>query len=154
MSIDETIQFSQRMEQLPPYLFGMINKMKMEKRRNGDDVIDLGMGNPIDPTPEAVTQKLCEGLEKMGWPVNKPQAGMFAWVKLPEQFAKLGSMQFAMQLMAEANVAVAPGIGFGEEGENYLRLAMVENEHRIRQAMRQMRRALPKISEAAESGNF
>ena len=74
---------------------------------------------------------------------------MFAWVKLPEQFSKLGSMKFAMQLMQEANVAVAPGIGFGEEGENYLRLAMVENEHRIRQAGRQMRRALPKIGEAA-----
>jgi aspartate/methionine/tyrosine aminotransferase len=92
MKNDDTIQFSQRMEQLPPYLFGMINRMKMEKRRKGDDVIDLGMGNPIDPAPEAVTQKLCE-----------------------------------------------------EEGENYLRLAMVENEHRIRQAIRQMRRALPNI---------
>lgn len=404
MTANDTIRFSQRMEQLPPYLFGMINRMKMEKRRNGDDVIDLGMGNPIDPAPEAVTQKLCEvardpkshrypvadglahlrreialnyqkdygvglesesevivtigskegishlclalvgpgdtilvpapafpvhiyaaiiaggsvirvslgkpesflnrikrmcenilprprllilnyphnptaelatvdffkeiitiakkyrfmvihdfayakiafdgynppsflqapgasevgvefgsfsktynmagwrlgycvgnpkivaglakikgyydygifsaiqvagivalrdcdgevvdqigryrqrrdilceGLENMGWPVTKPQAGMFAWVKLPEQFCKLGSMQFAMQLMQEANVAVAPGIGFGEEGENYLRLALVENEHRIRQAIRQMRRALPKISEAAASG--
>ena len=401
MKNDDTIQFSQRMEQLPPYLFGMINRMKMEKRRNGDDVIDLGMGNPIDPAPEAVTQKLCEvaqdpkshrypvadglahlrreialnyrkdygvelesdsevivtigskegishlclalvgpgdtilvpapafpvhiyaaiiaggsvirvsldepdiflnrikrmcenilprprllilnyphnptaelatvdffeeivglakkfrfmvihdfayskiafdgykppsfleasgarevgvefgsfsktynmagwrlgycvgndkivsglakikgyydygifsaiqvagivamrdcgaevveqvdryrqrrdilcdGLENMGWPVNKPQAGMFAWVGMPEPFSRLGSMQFAMQLMQEANVAVAPGIGFGEEGENYLRLAMVENEHRIRQAIRQMRRALPKISETA-----
>ena len=53
--------------------------------------------------------------------------------------------------MQEANVAVAPGIGFGEEGENYLRLAMVENDHRIRQALRQMRRALPKISKVAES---
>jgi len=94
---------------------------------------------------------LCEGLENMGWAVNKPQAGMFAWVRLPEQFAGLGSMQFAMQLMQEANVAVAPGIGFGEEGENYLRLAMVENEHRIRQAIRQMRKALPKIRETAES---
>ena len=404
MNIDDTIQFSQRMEQLPPYLFGMINRLKMEKRRNGDDVIDLGMGNPIDPAPEAVTQKLCEvaqdpkshrypvadglahlrreialnyqkdygvelesdsevivtigskegishlclalvgpgdtilvpapafpvhiyaaiiaggsvirvslgqpesflnrikrmcqnilprprllilnyphnptaelatvdffreiaaiakkyhfmvihdfayakiafdgykppsfleatgardvgvefgsfsktynmagwrlgycvgnqkivaglakikgyydygifsaiqvagivamrdcdaeivdqveryrqrrdilceGLENMGWPVNKPRAGMFAWVKLPEQFSNLGSMQFAMQLMQEANVAVAPGIGFGEEGEGWLRLALVENEHRIRQAIRQMRRALPKISEAAERG--
>jgi alanine-synthesizing transaminase len=79
---------------------------------------------------------------------------MFAWVGLPEPFCKLGSMKFAMQLMQEANVAVAPGIGFGEEGENYLRLAMVENEHRIRQALRQMRRALPKISEAAESVGF
>ena len=406
MTIDETIQFSQRMEQLPPYLFGMINRMKMEKRRNGDDVIDLGMGNPIDPAPEAVTQKLCEvaqdpkshrypvadglahlrreialnyqkdygvelesdsevivtigskegishlclalvgpgdtilvpapafpvhiyaaiiaggsvirvslgepatflnriqrmcenilprprllilnyphnptaeladvdffkeivtlakkfrfmvihdfayakiafdgykppsflqapgarsvgvefgsfsktynmagwrlgycvgnqkiveglakikgyydygifsaiqvagivamrdcgdeiieqvaryqqrrdilcdGLDKMGWAVSKPQAGMFAWVRLPEPFCKMGSMQFAMQLMQEANVAVAPGIGFGEEGENFLRLAMVENEHRIRQALRQMRRALPKISEAAESSKY
>lgn len=401
MSTGETIQFSQRMEQLPPYLFGMINKMKMEKRRNGDDVIDLGMGNPIDPAPDIVTRKLCEvaqdpkshrypvadglahlrreialnyqkdygvdlesdsevivtigskegishlclalvgpgdtilvpapafpvhiyaaiiaggsvirvslgepeiflnrikrmcenilprprllilnyphnptselatvdffaeivalaqkyrfmvihdfayakiafdgykppsfleadgardvgvefgsfsktynmagwrlgycvgnrkiveglakikgyydygifaaiqvagivamrdceaeigeqveryrqrrdilceGLEKMGWPVNKPQAGMFAWVKMPQPFDKMGSMQFAMQLMQEANVAVAPGIGFGEEGESYLRLAMVENEHRIRQALRQMRRALPQIEAAA-----
>jgi alanine-synthesizing transaminase len=92
---------------------------------------------------------LCDGLENMGWPVNKPQAGMFAWVRLPEPLRKMGSMEFAMQLMQEANVAVAPGIGFGEEGENYLRLAMVENEHRIRQAIRQMRRALPKIGEAA-----
>jgi alanine-synthesizing transaminase len=57
---DEIIRFSQRMEQLRPYLFGMINRLKMEKRRNGDDVIDLGMGNPIDPAPEAATQKLCE----------------------------------------------------------------------------------------------
>ena len=72
---------------------------------------------------------------------------MFAWVRLPEPFDKMGSMEFAMQLMKEANVAVAPGIGFGEEGENYLRLAMVENEHRIRQAIRQMRRALPKIAD-------
>ena len=405
MNKNDTIQFSQRMEQLPPYLFGMINRMKMEKRRNGDDVIDLGMGNPIDPAPEAVTRKLCEvaqdpkshrypvadglahlrreialnyhkdygvelesdsevivtigskegishlclalvgpgdtilvpapafpvhiyaaiiaggsvirvsldapeiflnriksmcenilprprllilnyphnptaelatvdffeeivelakhyrfmvihdfayskiafdgykppsfleassardvgvefgsfsktynmagwrlgycvgnqkiveglakikgyydygifsaiqvagivamrdcgtevveqveryrqrrdilcdGLENMGWPVKKPKAGMFAWVRLPEPFSNMGSMQFAMQLMQEANVAVAPGIGFGEEGENYLRLAMVENEHRIRQAIRQMRRALPKISESAEKSS-
>jgi len=54
------IRFATRMEQLPPYLFGMINKMKMEKRRNGDDVIDLGMGNPMDPTPAAVIEKLVE----------------------------------------------------------------------------------------------
>jgi len=60
MMNDEIIRFSQRMEQLPPYLFGMINRMKMKKRRQGDDVIDLGMGNPIDPAPEAVTHKLCE----------------------------------------------------------------------------------------------
>jgi alanine-synthesizing transaminase len=88
---------------------------------------------------------LCEGLEKMGWDINRPRAGMFVWAKLPAPFDRLGSMEFALRLMEEGNVAVAPGIGFGEEGEGYLRLALVENEHRIRQALRQMRRALPLI---------
>jgi alanine-synthesizing transaminase len=91
---------------------------------------------------------LCEGLERMGWDINRPKAGMFVWAKLPAPFDRLGSMEFALRLMAEGNVAVAPGIGFGEEGEGYLRLALVENEHRIRQALRQIRRALPLIQQA------
>ena len=86
---------------------------------------------------------LCEGLERMGWDIQRPRAGMFVWARLPAPFDRLGSMEFALRLMEEGNVAVAPGIGFGEEGEGYLRLALVENEHRIRQALRQMRRALP-----------
>jgi alanine-synthesizing transaminase len=90
---------------------------------------------------------LCEGLERMGWPVDKPLAGMFAWVKIPEPFLQMGSMDFSLKLMDKANVAVAPGIGFGEEGEGYLRLALVENEHRIRQALKQMRRVLPAMAE-------
>jgi alanine-synthesizing transaminase len=89
---------------------------------------------------------MCRGLESMGWKVDVPKAGMFVWVKLPEPFHRMGSMDFAMKLMDRANVAVAPGIGFGEEGEGYLRLALVENEHRIRQALRQMRRALPEMA--------
>ena len=60
MEQDNIIRFASRMDYLPPYLFGMINKMKMDKRRNGDDVIDLGMGNPMDPTPDAVIEKLVE----------------------------------------------------------------------------------------------
>ncbi|MFZ7127294.1 MAG: aminotransferase class I/II-fold pyridoxal phosphate-dependent enzyme [Desulfobacterales bacterium] len=91
---------------------------------------------------------LCDGLERLGWPVEVPKAGMFVWVKLPSPFDRMGSMDFALQLMEKANVAVAPGIGFGEEGEGYLRLALVENEHRIRQAIRQIRRALPQIAES------
>lgn len=90
---------------------------------------------------------MCEGLERLGWPVASPKAGMFVWVKLPEPFDRMGSMDFALNLMEKANVAVAPGIGFGEEGEGYLRLALVENEHRIRQAIRQMRRALPEMAD-------
>jgi alanine-synthesizing transaminase len=89
---------------------------------------------------------MCEGLERMGWPVEKPKAGMFVWVPMPEPIRQMGSMAFAMELMDKANVAVSPGIGFGEEGEGWLRLALVENEHRIRQALRQMKRALPEIS--------
>ena len=88
---------------------------------------------------------LCRGLENMGWDVDKPGAGMFAWVKIPDPYRQMGSMEFAIQMMDRANVALAPGIGFGEEGEGYLRLALVENEHRIRQALRQMRRALGEL---------
>ena len=90
---------------------------------------------------------LCQGLESMGWSAQKPGAGMFVWVPIPEPYCRLGSMKFAIHMMEHANVAVAPGIGFGEEGEGYLRLALVENEHRIRQALRQMRRALSTLAE-------
>lgn len=90
---------------------------------------------------------MCRGLQSMGWDISVPKAGMFVWAKIPEPFHRMGSMNFAIELMQRANVAVAPGIGFGEDGEGYLRLALVENEHRIRQALRQMRRALPAIAE-------
>ncbi len=85
---------------------------------------------------------MCSGLENMGWPVEKPGGGMFVWVKIPEPYLQMGSMEFSIQMINHANVALAPGIGFGEEGEGYLRLALVENEHRIRQALRQMKKAL------------
>ena len=95
---------------------------------------------------------LCRGLENMGWEAAPPKAGMFVWVKIPEPYGRMGSMEFSIQMMRHANVAMAPGIGFGREGEGYLRLALVENEHRIRQALRQMKRALPDILDAFEKG--
>jgi alanine-synthesizing transaminase len=88
---------------------------------------------------------MCEGLERIGWPATPPKAGMFVWTKIPPPFDKMGSMAFSVQMMERANVALAPGIGFGEEGEGYVRLALVENEHRIRQALRQMKRAMNEI---------
>jgi len=81
---------------------------------------------------------LCKGLRRIGWPATEPKGGMFLWTRIPEPFNQMGSMSFALDLMEKASVAVAPGIGFGEEGEGYLRLALVENEHRIRQALRQI----------------
>lgn len=93
---------------------------------------------------------LCDGLERMDWPVERPKAGMFAWAKIPPPFDKMGSMAFSIEMMKRANVALAPGIGFGEEGEGYLRIALVENEHRIRQALRQMKKAMREMARDME----
>jgi alanine-synthesizing transaminase len=90
---------------------------------------------------------MCDGLERIGWPVQPPKAGMFVWTRIPAPFDTMGSMDFSIEMMHRANVALAPGIGFGEEGEGYLRLALVENEHRIRQAIRQMKRAMQTMEE-------
>lgn len=94
---------------------------------------------------------LCEGLERIGWEVEKPKAGMFAWAKIPEPWDQMGSIDFSMKLLDEAGVAVSPGRGFGEEGEGYLRLALVENAQRLRQAVRQIGRCLK--TEPATAGS-
>jgi alanine-synthesizing transaminase len=85
---------------------------------------------------------MCDGLRRMDWEVEPPRSGMFVWVKIPDRYRNSSdSMAFSLELMDRANVAVAPGIGFSREGEGYLRLALVENEERIRQALRQIRQA-------------
>jgi alanine-synthesizing transaminase len=86
---------------------------------------------------------LCEGLERGGWQIERPKAGMFVWAGIPKPYRKMGSVKFAFQLLEKANVAVSPGAGFGEAGEGYLRMALVENEKRLRQAAAQIRRAFP-----------
>jgi len=85
---------------------------------------------------------LCRGLSRIGWDVTPPKASMFVWAPMPEAWRKMGSVEFALKLMREAEVAVAPGRGFGEAGEGFLRIALVENENRINQAVRQIKRAL------------
>jgi alanine-synthesizing transaminase len=88
---------------------------------------------------------LCEALERLGWPIERPKATMFVWAKIPEPWAaQMSSFDFAMKLLREADVAVSPGGGFGPTGEGYLRLALVENENRLRQAVRQIGRCLGK----------
>src|SRR3954468_23694054 len=77
---------------------------------------------------------------KAGWPIPRPSASMFAWAQIPEPYRALGSLEFSKLLVEKADVAVAPGIGFGERGDDYVRLALVENEQRIRQAARNIRR--------------
>jgi alanine-synthesizing transaminase len=85
---------------------------------------------------------MVESFGRAGWDIPPPEASMFAWAPIPEQFKHLGSMEFSKRLIAEAGVAVAPGPGFGDEGEGYVRLALVENEQRIRQAARSMKKFL------------
>jgi alanine-synthesizing transaminase len=82
---------------------------------------------------------LIEGLRTAGWAVDPPAGSMFAWAPIPERFQHLGSLDFSKLLLTEANVAVAPGTGFGEQGDGYVRFALVENEARTRQAIRSIK---------------
>jgi len=90
---------------------------------------------------------LVESFGRAGWQVPPPRASMFAWAPLPEVFASIGSIEFSTLLVEKAGVAVSPGIGFGEHGEGYVRIALVENEQRIRQAARNIRRFLESAPE-------
>ena len=85
---------------------------------------------------------LCDGLERIGWDLVRPPATMFAWAPIPEAFKPMGSLEFAKHLVREAKVAVSPGVGFGPIGDDFVRFALVENEQRIRQAVRGIRKVL------------
>jgi len=85
---------------------------------------------------------LVDSFAKAGWDIPVPRASMFAWAPLPERFRHLGSVEFAKRLMEEAEIAVAPGLGFGEYGDGFIRIGLVENEQRIRQAARNLRKFL------------
>jgi alanine-synthesizing transaminase len=88
---------------------------------------------------------LCDGLARIGWPVPKPKGTMFVWAPIPQSYRALGSLDFAVKLAREARVAVSPGIGFGPTGDGHVRFALVENEHRIGQAVSGLRRALSEL---------
>lgn len=83
---------------------------------------------------------LIDGLKRAGWSIEKPRATMFVWARIPEPFIGMGSLEFSKLLLKEAKVAVSPGIGFGDTGEGHVRFALVENEHRINQAVRGIRK--------------
>src|SRR3546814_6526412 len=85
---------------------------------------------------------LVESFGRAGWDIPPSRASMFCWAPLPPAVAHLGSLEFSKQLLTHAGVAVAPGVGYGEDGEGFVRIAMVENEQRIRQAARNVRRYL------------
>jgi len=85
---------------------------------------------------------LVNGLERIGWSVKKPLGTMFVWAKIPEAFRSAGSLEFSKLLLTEGKVAVSPGVGFGEYGDDHVRFALVENEPRIRQAVHGIKKVL------------
>jgi alanine-synthesizing transaminase len=85
---------------------------------------------------------LVDGLNRIGWALEKPKGTMFVWARIPEPYRKMGSVEFSKMLIQKAKVAVSPGIGFGEYGDDYVRFALVENPHRINQALRGIKQVL------------
>jgi alanine-synthesizing transaminase len=116
-------------------IFQAIQIAAIVAMRHGDEYID-GLCAEYQQRRDV----LCDGLERLGWDIERPKAGMFVWAKIPDQFADMGSINFSLKLLEEGGVAVSPGRGFGEDGEGYLRLAIVENVQRLRQAVREIGR--------------
>ena len=136
------------------------NKKMIAALKRIKSYLDYGMFQPIQiaaiialngPTDcvEEITEvyrkrrnTLVEGLDRIGWHIEKPKATMFVWAKIPEQYRKMGSVEFSKMLIKKAKVAVSPGMGFGEYGDDYVRFALVENPHRTRQAIRGIKQVL------------
>jgi alanine-synthesizing transaminase len=108
----------------------------------------IALNGPYDCVKEIVESyrkrrdTLVDGLNRIGWPLEKPKATMFVWAKIPDPYNKMGSVEFSKMLIKKAKVAVSPGIGFGEYGDEYVRFALVENPHRIRQAIKGIKQVL------------
>jgi alanine-synthesizing transaminase len=98
--------------------------------------------NEINALYKSRRDVLCKGLNVAGWPVEPPRATMFVWAELPECYREMGSLEFSKKLLTEAKVAVSPGVGFGEYGEGFVRFGLIENEHRTRQAIRNIKRMM------------
>lgn len=94
---------------------------------------------------ESRRNALCDGLDRIDWPVERPLGTMFVWARIPENYREMGSVEFAKLLVNECDVAVSPGVGFGPGGDGYVRFALIENEQRIGQAVRNLRRGLPQL---------
>jgi len=106
---------------------------------------DPGHPKEVQPIYQARRDALCDGLNRIGWEITPPRGTMFAWAPIPEPYRELGSIEFASFLVREAEVAVSPGVGFGPGGDGHVRFALIENEQRIHQAVRNLRRALTKL---------
>jgi alanine-synthesizing transaminase len=106
---------------------------------------DPGHPERVQPIYQSRRDALCDGLARIGWEVEPPRGTMFVWAPIPEPYRELGSVEFASMLVKEARVATSPGVGFGPGGDGHVRFALIENEQRIAQGVRNLRRALTKL---------
>ena len=114
-----------------------------DRRHHGPAARRRRHGEPGRASTKAAATRSCESLHRIGWPVTPPKASMFCWVPIPEPWrSRMSTMDFGMMLLEKGNVAVSPGSGFGPAGEGFLRMSLVENEARLRQAVRQIKACL------------
>ena len=99
----------------------------------------------VNAVYESRRNAMVDGLARIGWAVERPRGTMFVWAPIPEAYAEMGSIEFATLIVKECDVAVSPGVGFGPAGDRFVRFALIENEQRIVQAVRQLKRGLPKL---------
>jgi alanine-synthesizing transaminase len=149
-----------RIKRLPTYVFAITNELKatlVGALAKIKSYLDYGIFTPIQVAAiEALEgdqtcvseirdmyqhrrDVLCEGLNNIGWDITPPKATMFVWAKIPEFYRHMGSLEFCKELLKRAKVGVSPGIGFGDYGDDYVRICLIENEQRTRQAIRGIR---------------
>ena len=135
-------------------LIGALEKIKSYLDYGAFTPIQVAAASALSSDPSTIAKVrevykkrrnvLVDAMSKAGWEIPIPDATMFAWAPIPEKFKSLGSLEFSKVLLKEADISVAPGIGFGEYGENFVRIGLVENEHRIRQAARNIKAVFTK----------
>lgn len=137
-----------------PTLIGALTRLKSYLDYGTFTPIQVASISALEDNQDCVTEirdmyyerrnVLCDGLNAIGWQVEKPKATMFVWAKIPDQYKSMGSLEFAKKLINDAKLAVSPGIGFGSYGDDHVRFALIENPHRTRQALRNLKEMFKK----------
>jgi alanine-synthesizing transaminase len=134
----------QALAKLKSYLdYGTFQPIQIAATVTMNEAVDFP--REVQATYQKRRDVLIDGLHRMGWEVPRPRGTMFAWAPIPEAYSEMGSVEFASMLVREAQVALSPGVGFGPGGEGYVRFALIENEQRTQQALRNLKRTLTKL---------
>lgn len=134
----------QALAKLKSYLdYGTFQPIQIAATVTLNEAVDYP--SEVNAVYERRRNALVEGLNRAGWPLPAPKGTMFAWARIPEPYREMGSIEFAKLLVTDCDVATSPGVGFGPDGDEYVRFALIENEQRIAQAARQLRRGLTKL---------